>query len=322
MRCFVTGASGHLGSHLVRRLLDDGHTVAILLRASSRRDVLVECLGKVQTVEADLESASYIAPLTDFAPEAVFHLAWSGIAAAERDAPQQISVNVRHTVAIMEAAQRAGAKLFLSTGSQAEYGRVAGAIPEDHPLRPESAYGVAKAALSQMVPAYCDRAGMRSLWLRIFSVYGPGDSPAHMLPALIESLLRGERPSLTAGEQQWDYLYIEDAIAAVVQAACTPSLSGVFNVASGSAVSLRSVAEQVRDLIDVALPLGFGEVPYAANQVMHLQGGIKRLRDATGWQPQIGLREGLRRTVAWHQARQGAQTSQGLPSAAHSYPME
>ena len=106
MRCFVTGASGHLGSHLVRRLLHDGHAVAILLRASSSRDMLQDSLARVQIIEADLESASYIAPLIAFAPEAVFHLAWSGIAAGERDAPQQIGVNVRHTVAILEAAQR------------------------------------------------------------------------------------------------------------------------------------------------------------------------------------------------------------------------
>ncbi len=306
MRCFVTGASGHLGSHLVRQLVADGHSVAILLRKSSHRATLGDSLAQVQTIEGDLESAAYIEPLIAFAPESIFHLAWTGITAAERNSPQQITLNVRATLTLLEAAQRAGAKLFVSTGSQAEYGRVSGAIKEDAPLRPDTAYGVAKAALSQLVPAYCARADMRSLWLRVFSVYGPGDSPAHMLPTLIERLLGRERPSLTAGDQQWDYLYIDDVVAAITQAALTPSLSGVFNVASGSAVPLRSVVEQVRDLIDPSLPLGFGEVPYRPEQVMHLEGDITKIRQAVGWHPAISLAEGLHRTVAWHQQQSSA----------------
>jgi UDP-glucose 4-epimerase len=303
MRCFVTGASGHFGSHLVRRLHADGHTVAILLRSSSRRGVLEQVLPQVEILEGDLSSFSYMAPLIAFAPETVFHLAWSGITAADRNSPQQITGNVRATLALLDAAQRAGAKLFLSTGSQAEYGRVSGAIREDCPLHPETAYGAAKAALSQLVPAFCERAGMRWLWLRIFSVYGPGDAPSHMLPSLIEALLRRERPSLTAGEQQWDYLYIDDVVSAMARAAAAPALSGIFNLASGRAVSLRSVIEQVRDMIDPSLPLGFGELPYAPDQVMHLEGDIARIRGATGWQPEVSLADGLCRTVSWYQAK-------------------
>lgn len=306
MRCFVTGASGHLGSHLTRRLLADGHEVAVLLRSTSSRAALLDVLPQLQVIEGDVAAAAYVEEMISFAPQAVFHLAWSGVTAADRNAPHQITTNVRATLLLLEAAQRAGAELFLSTGSQAEYGRVSGAIEEACPLRPETAYGAAKAALSQLVPAYCERAGMRSLWLRIFSVYGPGDSPAHMLPALIESLLRRERPSLTSGEQRWDYLYIDDAIAAITQTAAKPSLSGMFNVASGHAGSLRSIVEQVRDLIDPSLPLGLGDMPYRADQVMHLEGDITRIRQATGWQPRISLEEGLRRTVAWHRANANA----------------
>ena len=298
MRCFVTGASGHIGASLVRRLVAGGHTVAALLRPAGRRDRLADSLDRIQIIEGDLQPSSYGAALSCFAPDAVFHLAWTGITAAERNAPAQITGNVRGTLDLLEAAHRAGARLFLSTGSQAEYGRVSGAIDEEQPVRPETAYGVAKAALSQLVPAYCQRAGMRSLWLRIFSVYGPGDAPEHMLPTLIRSLRQGERPALTAGEQQWDYLYIDDAVDAIVTAAVTNTLDGIFNVASGRAVPLRAIVEQVRDLIDPALPLSFGDIPYRKDQTMHLEGDIRRLTNATGWRPQTPLTEGLRRTVA------------------------
>ena len=303
MRCVVTGASGHIGSHLVRRLLADGHTVAIVLRETSSRAAIEDLLPRVEIILGELESSTYAAPLIAFAPDAVFHLAWSGITAADRNTPAQITSNVRGTLALLEAAHTAGAQLFLSTGSQAEYGRVSGAITETCPLQPETAYGIAKAALSQLIPAFCERAGMRALWLRIFSVYGPGDATVHMLPSLIEQLLRRERPSLTAGEQQWDYLYVDDAVAAIAQAAAAPGLQGTFNVASGRAVSLRAIIETARDLIDPALPLGLGDLPYRPDQVMHLEGDITRLREATGWQPQVSLEDGLRRTIAWHQGR-------------------
>jgi nucleoside-diphosphate-sugar epimerase len=138
------------------------------------------------------------------------------------------------------------------------------------------------------------------------------DTATHMLPTLIETLLRRERPALTACEQQWDYLYIEDAAealyqaamtqAAMTQAAMTPAASGIFNLSSGSATSLLNVVTRVRDLIDPALPLGIAEVPYREGQVMHLEGSIERLSAATGWQPRVSLEEGLARTVAWHRA--------------------
>jgi nucleoside-diphosphate-sugar epimerase len=304
MRCFVTGASGHIGSYLVRRLLADGHAVAALMRPASSRAVLGDALAEVQVIEGDLLSSTYHAPLASFAPDVVYHLAWWGITAEDRNAPQQVTANVRGTLDLLEAAHNAGAELFVSTGSQAEYGRVSGSIAEDHPLRPETAYGIAKAALSQyLVPGYCDRVGMRSIWLRIFSVYGPGDAATHMMPTLIESLLDHQRPALTKGEQKWDYLHIEDTAAAIAEAGATPQLSGVFNVASGRVVPLRDVIEQVRDLIDPALPLGIGDLPYRHDQVMHLQGDITRLRLATGWEPTVDLEDGLRNTVNWHKGK-------------------
>ena len=97
----------------------------------------------------------------------------------------------------------------------------------------------------------------------------------------------------------WDYIYVDDAVAALC-AVLESQASGCFHLGSGTAVRLRGVMEQIRDFIDPALEIGFGEVPYAPDQVMHLQADIRRLRAATGWEPQIPLAEGLRRTVDWY----------------------
>ena len=123
---------------------------------------------------------------------------------------------------------------------------------------------------------------------------------------LIGRLLAGERPALTAGAQRWDYLYVGDAAGAVAEAATNERATGDYNLGSGTAPTLRSIVERIRDLIDPALPLGFGEVPYRPDQVMHLQADVGRLRADLGWSPRVGLDEGLRRTVEWYREHRRA----------------
>ena len=102
---------------------------------------------------------------------------------------------------------------------------------------------------------------------------------------------------MTRGEQLWDFLHVEDAARAFV-AAAESHTNGVFNLGSGEANPLRKVIEMVRDLINPALPLGFGEVPYRPDQVMCLQADIMRITSETGWRPQTPLLEGLAKCVA------------------------
>ncbi len=148
---------------------------------------------------------------------------------------------------------------------------------------------------------------MRFAWIRIFSLYGPRDNPDYMIPSLVEKLLRGEKPSLTAGEQLWDYLYVQDAAEAIVSVGQTAGAEGVFNLGSGRVETIRQTVEQLRDLIDPSLPLGFAEVPYRPDQVMHLQADISRLHAATGWTPRTTLADGLAQTIQWHRSKLGRQ---------------
>jgi nucleoside-diphosphate-sugar epimerase len=244
--------------------------------------------------EAALEKA-----LGAFAPTHVVHIAWSGVLGRERNDPAQHR-NAHESMRLLEIAVAAGAQHFIGLGSQAEYGPCQARIDEGAPTAPTTMYGAAKLATCHMASRLCEIAGVRFAWLRLFSSYGPRDNPEWLIPYLALTLLHRERPSVTAAEQRWDYIYVEDAARAVAAVAREAGASGVFNLGSGTAPRLRDIIERVRDEIDPALPVGFGEVPYRPDQVMHLEADIRRLCAATGWRPQVGLAEGVRATVDWY----------------------
>lgn len=301
MKVLLTGASGFVGSCVLRQLVaTPGAQVAALVRDPEGAWRIRDELARVQVLRAGLEDGDALRESIEaFRPSHVVHLAWSGVLGRNRnDAAQHL--NVFHSMRLLELALQAGARHFVGLGSQAEYGPCQARIDEATPTAPTTMYGAAKLATCLMAGRLCELSGARFAWLRLFSSYGPQDSPEWMVPYLALKLLHRERPAVTAAEQRWDYIYVEDAAAAIVAATASDSASGVFNLGSGTAPRLRDIIEQVRDAIDPRLPVGFGEVPYRPDQVMHLEADITRLTGATGWRPRVGLAEGIGKTVEWY----------------------
>jgi UDP-glucose 4-epimerase len=324
MRALVTGATGFVGSHLVARLVGRGDEVAILRRAESDPWRVRHLLPGVTQIRGGFPDVDGLArPIAEFAPDVVFHLAWGGVGKAQRDDPHQHRVNIDGSLALLRLAACAGCGTWVGLGSQAEYGPRDGPLDEDAPTSPRNHYGAAKVEVCTRSRALAADLGVRSVWLRLFSAYGPADSPSALIPYLVTTLLGGGRPALTAGTQLWDYLYVADAAEAIIAAAATPGAEGVFNLGSGRVCTIREVAGRIRDRIDPALPLGFGEVPLGPDPILHLQADIGRLTRSTGWTPRTGLDEGLARTVDWHR-RHGpgprADAHAGSPRASTSRP--
>jgi UDP-glucose 4-epimerase len=298
-RVFVTGATGFIGSYLVRDLLRRNYEVAVLVRPESDPWRIVDVLQKTRRVDWDGSSVdSFAESFREFAPDTVFHLGWSGVGNSHRNQLSQLTENVNIAIAMTQLSVQCGVQQFVGAGSQAEYGPVNARIDESVLPRPTTLYGAAKLSAGILTERIAALGGMKHAWLRIFSTYGPKDNPQWMLPSLISCLHRGERPALTLGEQLWDFLHVEDAARAFVSVA-ESSVSGVFNLGSGEANPLRTVIEMVRDFINPGLPLGFGEVPYRPDQVMCLQADIQRICIASGWCPRVALKNGLEHLVEW-----------------------
>ena len=297
MRIFLTGATGFLGSKILRRLLYDGHTAAVLVRPENDRRRIEDCLERTTLLDGRMEDVeSWRGALEAFQPQVIIHAAWRGVANTDRNDPRQAE-NIATAARLTALSAELGTAGFVGLGSQAEYGVVNGPVDETAPTRPTTLYGMSKLAARQLCGAICAQSGTRFSWVRVFSTYGPGDNNGWLVPYVLSALRNDERPSLTRCEQKWDYLYGDDAASAIAAVAVTDQADGVFNLGSGQAPPLKETVELLRDIEAPGAALGFGELPYRKDQVMHLQADIKRLTKTTGWTPRWSLREGLTETV-------------------------
>lgn len=301
MRILLTGAGGFIGSFLCRDLLRGGHTIAVLSRSSDpwRLRSVLNQLTCLRGSLADL--ASVASEIKDFAPDAVAHLAWQGVANHRRNDSGQVA-NVGWTADMVELSHAAGARTFLGLGSQAEYGPKSVVIGPEEDAAPTTLYGEAKLAAGRIGARLAANAEMRFLWVRVLSTFGPTDHVYWLIPDLIGALLAGKRPALTMGGQLWDFLFVEDAARAIRLALESTSGAGTYVLGSGHARSLRSTIETIRDEIDPGLPLGFGEIPYRADQVMRLEADISALKRDFGWEPAVGFEAAIRTTVQWYRS--------------------
>lgn len=307
MKLLVTGASGFLGARVVELACEQGgHIYALTRSPQSPRMERLKASGAT-LLHADLaDSARIQAILSDIQPTHLCHLAWAGVANKQRNDLGQVMDNIGPWLNLLQAAAKNGCRHVVALGSQAEYGPKPQAVQETDTAKPTTLYGAAKLAALEIAQRFCLQHHLRFAWLRLFSLYGPDDNSGWFIPDLIVKLLAQQRPPLTPGTQKWDYLYIDDAARGVLAALHQPDAQGIFNLGSGQPVAIRDVAEMLRGIINPKLELGFGEVAFRPDQVMHMQADISRLQNATGWLPQVGLQEGLTHTVNWykqHKAR-------------------
>lgn len=298
-RILITGASGFVGSAVTRQLVGQRREVAVLLRTTSDARRINDLLDRITVIRGDISMLDEVHDqIADFEPQGVVHLAWEGVKGVDRNSPVQID-NVNSSIALYRLTEKLDCRRFVGLGSQAEYGLLQGKIDENAPTRPTTVYGAAKLATCLLLERSAATSGRPFAWLRLFSSYGPDDDPSWLIPYMTLRLLAGEKPLLTKGEQLWDYIYVDDAAAAIVSLIDSDAV-GVFNLGSGHAHPLLDIITKIRDLIDPALPLGIGELPYRPDQVMHLEADITALTRATGWMPKIPLDQGLQLTVNWY----------------------
>jgi CDP-glucose 4,6-dehydratase len=315
MTSFVTGAYGVLGSWLVKALLARGEQVVVLQRDDVRRSALVleGTEPRCAVVHGDLTDPGVVdRAIGEYEVDSVFHLAAQTIVGtASRSPVSTFESNIRGTWMLLEACRTQDVARVVVAASDKAYGP-SDRLPytEDHPLGARYPYDVSKACTDLIARSYFHSFGLPTAVTRFANIYGGGDlNPSRLIPEAVAAALAGRAPVIRSdGSPERDFLYVEDAAAAYLAIAdALPEAGGEAFNAGGDAP--HSVGEVVALLCKVA---GTDVQPdirgqgTPAGEIDRQWVDSTKLRERTGWRPEVSLEEGLRRTVEWYRAHPGA----------------
>jgi nucleoside-diphosphate-sugar epimerase len=290
MRVFLTGATGFVGSHVARLLVERGHEVhALVLDGDPRR----ERAGDVAIVSGDLlRPETYAAALEKLRPEACLHLGWYANPADY--------LSSRINIDLLGASAALGAKLvdlgcsrILMAGTCFEYDTSIGFLSESTPLAPRHLYSTCKRALFDVMNHIAGPASF--VWTRLFFLYGPNEQPGRLVSAVIDALQNGREARVTTGEQYRDFLHVADAAAGIVSV-FESDLTGPVNVASGKPVQVREVVATIARLLGKEDRVAWGAITPRAGDPTFVCADVAKLA-STGFRPQFDLESGIRQVL-------------------------
>lgn len=299
----ITGATGMIGMHVAKLLLEQGVNVTAVVRPMSEKMRNIESLmnekGKLSIVECNLSELRSLRDKLGWEHDTFFHFGWGFTFGTGRNDASKQEANIRAAIDAVHLAYETGCKTFVGAGSQAEFGIVSGVLSDELPKDPITGYGIAKLAAGRLTSLECKNLGMKHVWGRILSCYGPGDNDYTMVMSAIRTMLKGERMQFTPAEQVWDYIFAEDCAKAFAAIAEKGVDQKCYTIGSGDQRLLREYIYAIRDAIDPTLDVGIGEREYNENQVMHLVADITDLVADTGYKPETDFETGIRKTVEW-----------------------
>lgn len=312
----VSGAHGFVGSHLARALLEQGEDVRVLDRPAPRlADVGGERLSgldllgirdEVELVEADLRDAKAVAAAVEGA-DSVFHLAAQTIVGVARRSPlETFEVNVQGAWNVFEACRRQEVERIVFASSDKAYGS-SPELPyrEDFPLRAAYPYDASKAAADTIARSYANAYGLPLAVTRFANVYGGGDlNFSRLIPETTIALLEGRAPAIRSdGSPERDFLHVEDAVSAylAIAAAIGEGAAGeAFNAGGERPHSVREVVELIAAAAGGGVEPDFQGEGNPDGEIDRQFVDSTKLRELTGWRPQVELEDGLRRTLGWY----------------------
>lgn len=280
MRVAVTGAAGFIGRHVVAQLEKHGISPTLVFRPDS---AVPEALSRHGVVRMDIADARPDAYERLGRPEILIHLAWGGLPnyASAHHVEQELPAH--H--AFLEGLLSAGLASLTVTGTCLEYGLRDGALKEDTPTAPVTAYGTAKDELRKGLEELQRSRPFNLTWARLFYLHGEGQAQASLLPQLEAAIERGDAVfNMSGGEQLRDYLPVDEAARYLVTLALNGWDNGIVNVCSGSPISVRALVESVVAKHRSPIRLNLGYFPYPDYEPMNFWGDrskLNRLLDST-----------------------------------------
>jgi nucleoside-diphosphate-sugar epimerase len=303
-RALVTGGSGFIGSHLIRRLLDEGATVCALVR--NRNPICNErlrgCWYDIKLIEADIRNRGALKEIDNFAPEYVFHMAaYIHVGDSFRQVEECFDVNAKGTANVIDVCQ--GAQKIVYMSSSEVYGHQAG-VPFSEEMCPEpiSPYAITKYAGELYCRMKQRTAGAaRVVVLRPFNTFGPYQSPKAIIPELIINALSGRKIRTTPGEQTREFNYVSNIVDGLILAAkCDKEVVGPVNLGSNREIRIRDLVGKIVELAGARENWEPGALPYRPTEIWRMCAANAKAREVLGWRPAVDFEQGIELTVDWY----------------------
>lgn len=306
-RVAISGATGMIGAALADWFAIKNVPVLAVVNPNSER---------MENLSAE---DSYITPVpcalseyADFAKGPVaaklprcdvfYHFAWSGTTGPARNDQVRQLHNVEYTCDAVRLAHALGCKRFIFAGSQAECGPLpyGTKFAPETPANPFNAYGAAKAQAAEESRKLAHKLGIEHVHVRIGSVYGPCDADSSVLTQALFSAWHEEPLDCTPGEQEWDHLYVGDAVDAFWRLGERGQDGSVYCLGSGQTVPLKEHIKMACEVANPDFEPNFGALEYPEGQVMYLCADITSLQEDTGFEPVMGFEDGITKTAEWY----------------------
>jgi UDP-glucose 4-epimerase len=288
LRVLVTGATGFIGQHLCRKLVELGATTYGLSRSATKATVP----GGVIPIAADVtRQAVVVEALEQVRPSHVLHLAAAGVTDPFLPIEQAVDVNVSGTVHVLEASQAAGVQRFVHVGTSYEY-------PASQSERgPNNPYVASKMAAWLFWRAFIEKNPIDSVAVRLYHVYGPQQLRG-LIPAALQAAQRDEVFNMTRGEQWRDFIYITDVIEALLTTVSAPNVRGkTYDIGTGIGLQVRTAVQRIFEQPGSRGRYVLGALDYRPHEEMELVATPAAARLDLKWQAQVQFEEGLAKTI-------------------------
>jgi nucleoside-diphosphate-sugar epimerase len=305
----ITGGAGFIGSHLAEELVRRGNHVRVVdSLVTGKRQNLAHIPG-VEFIEGDLANLDVARHAVTGADFVLHQAAIPSVPRSVEDPVTSNRANIDATLNTLVAARDARVKRVVYAGSSSAYGETP-TLPKVETLAsaPLSPYALQKLVGEQYCQMFTRLYGLETVTTRYFNVFGPRQDPSSpysgVISIFISALCQGRQPIIYGdGEQTRDFTYVADVVDGVLRACHAPNCSGeVINVATGGRVSLNEVFGTVRDLVGAHMKPAYG--PARAGDVRDSQADIQKAQRLLGYEPTVGLAEGLKKTVEWYRTTQ------------------
>ena len=301
-KVLVTGGAGFIGSRLVKRLVNEGANVSVLVQYKEKVNNvrLSPVWDDLEVIEADIRNSDSLNVVKELAPNIIFHLAaFNHVGRSFTNVQECFDVNAKGTANLIDAYD--GYERFVYTSTSEVYG-----LQEEVPFvetmtpNPSSPYSVTKyagelyAKMKQRINDYPIAV------IRPFNVFGPYQTPSAVIPDLIIKALKGERISTTKGEQTREFNYVENTIGGFLLVGEKKEAIGeTINIGSGEDISIADLVKKIAEFSESKSELGIGDIEYRPNEIWTMYADSQKARKLLGWEPKVSFDEGLKKTIDW-----------------------